>query len=124
MGDIADAILNGDFDEWTGEWLGPGQGFPRSLDPEHPSNRHGYSGLNIGRNNPVAGIQGWLMKKKCKEDPEVVVRVYQDEVLHIEGVPKYKTICKRISNTCFGEFMQWFNTSKFSRVGKENSKSY
>jgi len=28
---MADAILNGDFDEVTGEWLGEGQGFPRTL---------------------------------------------------------------------------------------------
>jgi hypothetical protein len=31
MGEMADAILNGDFDEETGEYIGPGQGFPRSL---------------------------------------------------------------------------------------------
>lgn len=30
MAEIADGILNGDFDEQTGEWLGEGQGFPRS----------------------------------------------------------------------------------------------
>ena len=30
MGDIADGILNGDFDEETGEYIGEGMGFPRS----------------------------------------------------------------------------------------------
>lgn len=30
MGEIAEMILNGDLDEETGEWLGEGQGFPRS----------------------------------------------------------------------------------------------
>lgn len=30
MGDIADAILNGDFDSVTGEWIGEGDGFPRT----------------------------------------------------------------------------------------------
>ena len=121
MGEIADSLLDGEFDYITGEYLGPGVGYPRTME------RGEMFSMDEGRtyrNNPVAGIQGWLMKKKCKEDPEVVVRAYQDEVLHIEGTPKYKTICKRISNTCFGEFMQWFNTSKFSRVGKENSKIY
>lgn len=38
MGEIAEMMLNGDLDEWTGEYLGPGDGFPRSLDPDHPSN--------------------------------------------------------------------------------------
>lgn len=31
MGDIADGILNGDFDEITGEYIGPGKGIPRTL---------------------------------------------------------------------------------------------
>jgi hypothetical protein len=30
MGDIADGILNGDFDSVTGEWLGEGDGYPRT----------------------------------------------------------------------------------------------
>jgi len=30
MGDHADDILNGDVDQYTGEWLGNGQGFSRS----------------------------------------------------------------------------------------------
>lgn len=30
MGDIADGIINGDFDQYTGEYLGRGGGFPRS----------------------------------------------------------------------------------------------
>ena len=33
MGDMADGILNGDFDEQTGEWLGEGDGYPRTLEP-------------------------------------------------------------------------------------------
>ena len=31
MGEIADALINGDFDFYTGEWLGEGEGFPRSM---------------------------------------------------------------------------------------------
>lgn len=31
MGDIADGIINGDFDEQTGEYIGPGDGFPRTM---------------------------------------------------------------------------------------------
>lgn len=30
MGDIADGILNGDFDQYTGEYLGEGDGYPRT----------------------------------------------------------------------------------------------
>lgn len=35
MGEMADAILNGDFDSVTGEYLGEGQGFPRTLEDGH-----------------------------------------------------------------------------------------
>lgn len=31
MGDISEGILNGDFDEVTGEYLGEGAGYPRSI---------------------------------------------------------------------------------------------
>lgn len=30
MGEIADGLINGDFDMYTGEYLGRGQGFPRT----------------------------------------------------------------------------------------------
>jgi len=30
MGDIADGLINGDFDCFTGEYLGEGHGYPRS----------------------------------------------------------------------------------------------
>lgn len=35
MGEIADAILNGDFDCVTGEYIGNGQGFPRTFEKGH-----------------------------------------------------------------------------------------
>ena len=34
MGEIAEGLINGDFDEETGEWIGPGDGYPRSLQRE------------------------------------------------------------------------------------------
>lgn len=35
MGEIADAMLNGDMDCYTGEWLGDGGGYPRSMDDDY-----------------------------------------------------------------------------------------
>lgn len=37
MGDIADGLINGDFDFYTGEYLGEGQGFPRTSRDYHNS---------------------------------------------------------------------------------------
>jgi hypothetical protein len=31
MGDYAEDLINGDADQYTGEWIGGGQGFPRSI---------------------------------------------------------------------------------------------
>lgn len=36
MGDMAEGILNGDFDEETGEYIGPGDGYPRRMSDVPP----------------------------------------------------------------------------------------
>ena len=35
MGQHADDIINGDVDEQTGEWIGNGQGFPRTFNQQN-----------------------------------------------------------------------------------------
>jgi len=40
MGEIADSIINGDFDYITGEYIGEGYGYPRSF---HDKRNEGYS---------------------------------------------------------------------------------
>lgn len=35
MGEIADMMLNGDLDCYTGEYIGEGDGYPRSLDDDY-----------------------------------------------------------------------------------------
>lgn len=55
MGEIADGILNGDFDEETGEYIGPGDGYPRSLAREKRE----------GHKNELGGIQKYLIGKGC-----------------------------------------------------------
>jgi hypothetical protein len=42
MGDIADGMINGDFDSITGEYIGDGAGFPRTLtgNNEGDNSRH------------------------------------------------------------------------------------
>ena len=38
MGSIADDIINGDIDQYTGKWLGEGDGFPRSVGKTYYTN--------------------------------------------------------------------------------------
>ncbi len=35
MGQHAEDIINGDVDQFTGEWIGNGQGYPRSMNHDH-----------------------------------------------------------------------------------------
>jgi hypothetical protein len=49
MGDYADDILNGDVDQYTGEWIGEGQGFSRSIDNTSNANKSKNKGMGYNR---------------------------------------------------------------------------
>lgn len=49
MGDIADGIINGYFDEITGEYIGEGGGFPRSRKKEEEPRRLEYAKLKLSQ---------------------------------------------------------------------------
>lgn len=49
MGEIADMMLEGILDEWTGEYIGEAVGYPRSADPDHPCNCDGSNDAPIQR---------------------------------------------------------------------------
>lgn len=59
MGQHADDILNGDVDQYTGEWLGDGSGFPRQ------SNKYSKSTREIRKELAI------LIKKTLKDSPDV-----------------------------------------------------
>jgi hypothetical protein len=112
MGDIADAIINGDMDEVTGEWLGDGQGFPRSIhhNESHKRNR-GIVPDNPEYKNMVNGIRKWLNNashiKLPQSDQESegwtkVVRRYGRTI----EVKTFKLIIKNISKD-FHVFSCW-----------------
>lgn len=60
MGDIAESLLSGEFDEYTGEYIGPAVGYPRSMDSAHWSNKQARYNYNYG-NNPLGGIEQWVV---------------------------------------------------------------
>lgn len=57
MGEIADGLINGDFDSVTGEYLGEGFGYPRTI---HNGRIVGYAGE--GKNSNVNGVKKFLMR--------------------------------------------------------------
>lgn len=70
MGDIADGMINGDFDCYTGEYIGSGYGFPRT--------RNGSLPWEKGNNKaPANGVLAFLHKKGIKNTDEIVLMLQQ-----------------------------------------------
>lgn len=130
MGDMADAILDGEFDEWSGEYLGPGVGYPRSNDPDHPSNawkrrKKHNSAYRQATHNELKGVQqsdpryggvyNWLLMVKCPIPLDDLIRKYTDQVDNLRGhTPRIGTICKYISQGDFQKFKDWYDSIKYS----------
>lgn len=71
MGDIAEGILNGDFDEVTGEYIGEGDGYPRTFTRRVKKDKKVYdppAGIVEAFNNcTFRNIQdGWQVKHEGK----------------------------------------------------------
>lgn len=64
---MADAILNGDFDEQTGEWLGKGKGFLRSKYRNRYPNSNGKAKKQQKIPKPVFGVINFLNSARIKE---------------------------------------------------------
>lgn len=96
MGDIADGILNGDFDMYTGEYLGPGGGFPRTAQRRRQSVRE--------RNN--------IKVRRFLKSQKILGKDYKDvctQFLDVKGL-RYKNNFSHITNRCghhFDEFKDW-----------------
>jgi hypothetical protein len=99
MGEISDGIINGDFDMYTGEYIGPGGGFPRTK-------KMRWEKRNFTLNGKVAieGVQKSLYNKLGirKEGVKEIV----DEYISGEGTLKQK--CLEIQKDWL-KFSQWIN---------------
>lgn len=102
MGEIADSLINGEFDFITGEYIGKPCGYPRtkdkSLDWEH------------GHNGHVQGVVKWLAKNgyETKEAQIKVIRGFFDRNTANDSK---NTLCAEISQD-FGKFIQYVKTLK------------
>lgn len=64
MGEIADGLINGDFDFYTGEYIGRGYGIPRTHNRSLP-----WEGASF---NPVGGVIKFLLKKGIKRTEDII----------------------------------------------------
>ena len=113
MGDIADMMINGDMDFYTGEYLGKGAGYPRTADKSLPWEKTTH--------NNLGGVLNYIIKHtRCdRSTANKIIKRYGRDVLNII-VPKlagneYKIksfpILQEIANKIQGDwsaFCLWF----------------
>ena len=97
MGEIAEDIIDGVFDSVTGEYIGEGVGYPRTLTKE-----------SFSLKEQIKGVKIYLFKNGIKDRNE------QNEIILRFGVGEKTTT---LDNTClaiqkdFGKFTKWFHHS-------------
>ncbi len=97
MGEIADAIINGELDYETGEYIGSPVGYPRrAID-----------------HNPVAGVTKFLKKYgyDTKAKRIEVIKEYCKSIIQPRffGNTDKMTMCTTISDN-WGDFVKWFKS--------------
>jgi len=102
---MADAIINGDFDEVTGEWLGEGQGFPRTL-----TKRGFKSEANPDFNHKTFGVQKATRQYLPKGKANVFIIDYGRERLGIKS-NNIDEICAKIQEK-FSDYMTHLKQNK------------
>lgn len=98
MGEIADMILDGILDEQTGEYIGPGVGYPRTMNtPADATN----------------GVINYLRKKGIKDKGEQIVLI-ENYMRSIDIKPNNmrKTVmCEKIQEN-FSSFCSYYEKTK------------
>lgn len=103
MGEIADGLINGDFDFYTGEYIGRGYGIPRTLDRSLPWERHSHKGRQSN------GVLNFLQKKGIvrTEDAAAFLQQYvEHKGWDIQGKKFIRKVSIKIQEN-WSEFASW-----------------
>lgn len=115
MGDMADAMINGDFDFHTGEYIGRGGGYPRTknktLSWEGRRRGQRFTREVFTDEEKMAGVIKWMHDKgvTTQENRINILREYVSE--HIPELGKNKWVMRScvIIQSNFPSFIEWFN---------------
>lgn len=113
MGGIADAMINGDMDSETGEWLGNGQGFPRSISQRKRGAR--FRKTQFDDSQKLNGVTLYLYDKghQNAEDAHKIIKKYGEHIGHIPTSKKnVLKIAVKIQDD-FVKFIQWLKENDF-----------
>lgn len=69
MGEIADSLINGEFDAQTGEYIGEPCGYPRTLEPGYYNSVHTKDTLAEANIRAVRKELALLIKAKIEANP-------------------------------------------------------
>lgn len=119
MGEIADMMINGDMDFYTGEYIGRGNGIPRTLDGSLPWERR-REDMDLSSRARTFGVCKWLDKngydfKKVGMKRRKLIKSFAVSVL---SEPDNKSIehyyCAVSDN--FDTFTNWLNDRGYQKI--------
>lgn len=120
MGEIADGLINGDFDFYTGEYIGRGYGIPRTKNKSLPwEQRNGKLGMvKNPKESAYNGIKKYITQKWSgrKYIPSVRSLIYE---YFGESNFDIKERCLDIQKD-FGKFCQWVNKKLKDETNNSN----
>lgn len=121
MGEIADSLINGDFDFYTGEYIGRGYGIPRTKNKSLPWEKRKGSRVGIVKDTKESaynGIKKYITQKWSgrKYIPSVRSLIYE-----YTGESNFdiKQRCLEIQKD-FGKFCQWINKRLKNETNNSN----
>jgi len=98
MGEIADSMINGEFDYITGEYIGRPTGYPRTNER--------YGKQDGKGNNPKWGVTNWLNNNGMSDRQEQMNLLTTDAISATDNDSK-ESLCLRVSQD-FNAFKKWF----------------
>jgi hypothetical protein len=103
MGDIADMLIDGTLDFYTGEYIGKGKGYPRTFDRSLP-----WEGKDFTQSKKLAfkGVSKYLRHRLKITDITPVVNLYLPT-----NEKSLKQKCLQIQKD-FGSFVKWVHENE------------
>lgn len=111
MGEIADSLIDGEFDYISGEYIGPGVGYPRSYH-DRPGRKKRYGKNNTPNLSNNTQIVWHFMAQRGIDIDDIKSRMTKAYGLHLKmESQKTSFICDRIRETAdsWSEFKKWFD---------------
>lgn len=110
MGEISDGLINGDFDFYTGEYLGRGYGVPRTKNKSLDWERNGKSYKSKNSSPKEAAYNGVKKYITQKWDGRKYIPSVRSLIYEYVGESNFDTKqkCLEIQKD-FGKFCKWVN---------------